>query len=417
MTSAVLRTGILYLLAGLSALAAPQAAVAQEPQLRAWVDRPALPPGDTVRVSLALGLDGTAVPELMGVSFKLDFDTTRLAYAGHVPGELFASAVAEERGSELGPTLAGAATVAYGVTLYDGVAEAITEARGEVVQVLFRVRPEAEPGLAALAVRDARRSTPDEPGLAVARLRADGIWVTDGLRSRQVVVGADDVGHRRFDELDGFSVRFEALDRTTLLRAERDPAYGAHPVLPDDLVAAAAGSWTLTVDPVPVFTAEVCVPLAAAPELKAGRQDALRLLQHTGAGWEVLSTTAYPADEAPARVCSSTSRPGRLVLAAPATAVSLEEQGVQLHGPSIEAVYPNPVRDAATVRYTIPVAGHVRIALYDLIGRAVAVLQDGVRPAGPHRLVWTHPDLAPGMYVIRFEASEAVHAYRLVVVR
>ena len=48
--------------------------------------------------------------------------------------------------------------------------------------------------------------------------------------------------------------------------------------------------------------------------------------------------------------------------------------------------YPNPMRGTATVAFAMPVAADVRLALYDVLGREVAVLLDGPVAAGHHEV-------------------------------
>src|SRR5690606_31249733 len=50
------------------------------------------------------------------------------------------------------------------------------------------------------------------------------------------------------------------------------------------------------------------------------------------------------------------------------------------------SVYPNPVQAEATVWYALPAAGHVELAVFDVLGREIMSLEDGVRATGPHEL-------------------------------
>src|SRR5690606_37837072 len=57
------------------------------------------------------------------------------------------------------------------------------------------------------------------------------------------------------------------------------------------------------------------------------------------------------------------------------------------HAPAfrLDAIHPNPASDRATLTYSLDRPADVRIELFDLMGRRLMVLQDGVRPAGKHR--------------------------------
>ena len=79
--------------------------------------------------------------------------------------------------------------------------------------------------------------------------------------------------------------------------------------------------------------------------------------------------------------------------------------------------YPNPARSAATVAADLARSGAVRLAVVDVLGREVAVLVEGVRPAGPLRAAWPVAGLAPGAYVVVLDADGARQTVRVTVVR
>jgi hypothetical protein len=59
----------------------------------------------------------------------------------------------------------------------------------------------------------------------------------------------------------------------------------------------------------------------------------------------------------------------------------------------------------------------VRLGVFDLLGREVAVLLDGVRPAGRHAAALDASALAPGAYVARLTVGGQAVTRRLVVAR
>lgn len=78
-------------------------------------------------------------------------------------------------------------------------------------------------------------------------------------------------------------------------------------------------------------------------------------------------------------------------------------------------VAPHPFRAGGWLAFTLPRAATVRLEAFDLVGRRVAVLADGFRPAGRHRLVPAVGDWPAGPYVLRLRAGRHT-ATRLVVV-
>ena len=84
---------------------------------------------------------------------------------------------------------------------------------------------------------------------------------------------------------------------------------------------------------------------------------------------------------------------------------------------AVSAVTPNPVRDRATVSFTLPAAGEAELAVFDVVGRRVRVLASGARSAGDHAVPFSTDGLPSGVYVVRLSAGGASHTQRLTVVR
>jgi hypothetical protein len=89
---------------------------------------------------------------------------------------------------------------------------------------------------------------------------------------------------------------------------------------------------------------------------------------------------------------------------------------------SLAAPSPNPAFGRAALRYTLSRAGHVRLSVYDAVGRRVQVVRDGVLEAGPHADAFAMRDdtghaLASGLYLVRLEAEGRVLTRRLAAIR
>jgi predicted outer membrane repeat protein len=81
------------------------------------------------------------------------------------------------------------------------------------------------------------------------------------------------------------------------------------------------------------------------------------------------------------------------------------------------SAYPNPSRGAVTLALDVPGTDRVRVALYDVLGREVAVLHDGPLAAGSHRLAFDGADLPTGVYLVRATGDGFDAAQRVTVVR
>ncbi len=72
--------------------------------------------------------------------------------------------------------------------------------------------------------------------------------------------------------------------------------------------------------------------------------------------------------------------------------------------------FPDPFGASTTVQFYLPEWQRVSIALYDVQGRAVRILVDGITEPGMHRMQWdgrsgNETSVAPGIYFLRMEAG------------
>ena len=90
--------------------------------------------------------------------------------------------------------------------------------------------------------------------------------------------------------------------------------------------------------------------------------------------------------------------------------------------PALHAVQPNPFNPRTTVRFDLPIAGPVRLAVYDVAGRLIRTLVDADQPSGTHAAAWDGRDasgcsVASGSYFARLEAGGKVETVRMSLVR
>ena len=86
--------------------------------------------------------------------------------------------------------------------------------------------------------------------------------------------------------------------------------------------------------------------------------------------------------------------------------VSVADGGVEVPAEyRLEQNYPNPFNPTTTIRAEFPVQGRVRLSIYDLLGREVAVLLYGEYPAGRHTAVWDAGRMASGAYFSRLSVN------------
>jgi hypothetical protein len=84
---------------------------------------------------------------------------------------------------------------------------------------------------------------------------------------------------------------------------------------------------------------------------------------------------------------------------------------------SFDSLHPNPASLQTVVELELPSANKVRVAVFDVLGRRVAVLHDGPLGAGAHQLRLDAAALPAGVYVVRAVAGGERITRRLVVAR
>jgi hypothetical protein len=82
---------------------------------------------------------------------------------------------------------------------------------------------------------------------------------------------------------------------------------------------------------------------------------------------------------------------------------------------SLRQNYPNPFRGSTTIEFAVDEQTHSHLAVYDLLGREVAVLVDGRLAAGVHRAVWNATDVSHGVYLYRLTTESISESRRLIV--
>ena len=92
----------------------------------------------------------------------------------------------------------------------------------------------------------------------------------------------------------------------------------------------------------------------------------------------------------------------------------------------LQANYPNPFRAGnglvTTINYELPKAAPARVAIYDINGRAVRILQNGLQSAGAHAMTWDGADasgklLSSGFYFAVLEVERQKISRRILLVK
>jgi photosystem II stability/assembly factor-like uncharacterized protein len=84
---------------------------------------------------------------------------------------------------------------------------------------------------------------------------------------------------------------------------------------------------------------------------------------------------------------------------------------------SLAQNYPNPFNPTTSVRYQLRLASNVRLGVYDILGREVAVLVNEKKPAGSYEIKIDGAGLTSGVYFCRFTAGNVIRARKMLLLR
>jgi hypothetical protein len=79
--------------------------------------------------------------------------------------------------------------------------------------------------------------------------------------------------------------------------------------------------------------------------------------------------------------------------------------------------HPNPFNPATKITYTLKDAAEVKLEVFDIAGRLVATLADGLQTAGRYQVTFDGKDLAGGMYFYRLRAGSFAQTKRMLLVK
>lgn len=93
------------------------------------------------------------------------------------------------------------------------------------------------------------------------------------------------------------------------------------------------------------------------------------------------------------------------------------EEGVVPTAYALVGAQPNPAAGETNIVFEAPDAARVRVTVYDVLGKQIAVLLDGEVEAGRYRVAFDASDLPSGVYVVRMETPQGVLSQRMSVLR
>ena len=84
---------------------------------------------------------------------------------------------------------------------------------------------------------------------------------------------------------------------------------------------------------------------------------------------------------------------------------------------TIKQNYPNPFNPSTTIEFILPEESEISLRIYDILGRQVSIIYEGVKEAGIHRYHWNASGLASGIYFCRLNAFEGLKTIKMLLTK
>jgi hypothetical protein len=84
---------------------------------------------------------------------------------------------------------------------------------------------------------------------------------------------------------------------------------------------------------------------------------------------------------------------------------------------TLEQNYPNPFNPNTKISYTLQNGDKIRLSVYDVLGKEVSVLVNGVQPEGLHEVTFSADHLSSGIYFYKLQTTKATITKKMVLIK
>ncbi len=84
---------------------------------------------------------------------------------------------------------------------------------------------------------------------------------------------------------------------------------------------------------------------------------------------------------------------------------------------ALDQNFPNPFNPTTNIRYSLPQSSKVKLTVYDVLGRTVAVLVNKVQNTGNYIINFDASRLSSGMYFYRLETNKATFTHKMLLIK
>ena len=79
--------------------------------------------------------------------------------------------------------------------------------------------------------------------------------------------------------------------------------------------------------------------------------------------------------------------------------------------------YPNPFNTTTTMTLIMPVAGVMKVEIYNLLGQSITTLTSGYKDAGTYNLTWDASQSPSGIYFVQAESAETIQTQKMMLIK
>ena len=84
---------------------------------------------------------------------------------------------------------------------------------------------------------------------------------------------------------------------------------------------------------------------------------------------------------------------------------------------TLNPVYPNPFNPVTTVSYELPNDTDINLSVFDIEGKKLTTLTQGIQSAGSYSVEWNAMGLSSGVYFVKLNAGEFSQTQKLMLVK
>jgi hypothetical protein len=146
------------------------------------------------------------------------------------------------------------------------------------------------------------------------------------------------------------------------------------------------------------------------------------LSKNNGASWTAVnnglaSTSIYALAVSGTDLFAGTNYPGGIWRRPLVETTEVGREDLLQKSFALAQNYPNPFNPKTGIRYQVPGVSDVKLVVYDLLGREVAVLVDENKSPGSYEVTFDGGGLSSGVYFYRLQAGDLVQTKTLVILK